>query len=123
MAKKKVVTKRKVAAKKKGRISAGTAVAIGAGLAAAGAGAYYFLGPKGKQHRGKAKALMMKMETEVEKKLKKAKKVSQPLYRNAVDTIAATYSKRYKEHAPEIKALAKKLKEGWKNTRNKSRSS
>jgi uncharacterized protein HemX len=121
--KKKIVTKRKVATKKKRGMSAGTAVAIGAGVAAVGAGAYYFLGPKGKQHRGKAKAWMTEMETDVEKKLKKAKSVTQPLYRDAVDTVAATYSKRYKEYAPEIKALAKKLKGEWKRTRNRIRRS
>lgn len=123
MANKKNVTKKKVVTKKKRRMSAGTAAAIGAGLAAAGAGAYYFLGPKGKQHRGKAKVWMTGMETEIEKKLKKARSVTQPLYRDTVDTIAATYSKRYKEHAPEIKALAKKLKAGWKSTRHKIRRS
>lgn len=119
MAKKKVVTKKKAATKKKSGMSVGRAAAIGAGVAAVSAGAYYFLGPKGKQHRGDAKVWMTKMEADVEKKLRKAKSVTGPLYRDAVDTIAATYSKRYKEHAPEIKALAKKLKTGWKNTRNK----
>ncbi|MFA5997921.1 MAG: hypothetical protein WC814_00790 [Candidatus Paceibacterota bacterium] len=117
------MTKKKVVKKKKSGMSVGTAAAIGAGVAAVSAGAYYFLGPKGKQHRGRAKVWMTKMETDIEKKLQKAKSVTQPLYRDAVDTIAATYSKRYKEHAPEIKALAKKLKAGWKNTRNKIHSS
>lgn len=117
------MTKKKIVKKKKNRMSAGKIVAIGAGVAAVGAGAYYFLGPKGKQHREKAKVWMTKMETDIEKKLQKTKSVTQPLYREAVDTIATTYSKRYKEHAPEIKALAKKLKAGWKSTRNKIRKS
>lgn len=37
----------------------------------------------------------------------------------AIGAGVAAYSKRYKEHAPEVKALAKKLKAGWKNARNK----
>ncbi|MFA5996459.1 MAG: hypothetical protein WC790_01925 [Candidatus Paceibacterota bacterium] len=123
MTKKKAVTKKKVVKKKKSGMSAGTAAAIGVGVAAVGAGAYYFLGPKGKQHREKAEVWMTKMETDIEKKLKKTKSVTLPLYREAIDTVAATYSKQYKEHAPEIKALAKKLKAGWKDTRNKTRSS
>jgi hypothetical protein len=113
--------KKKVVTKKKSRISVGSAAAIGAGVAAVGAGAYYFLGPKGKQHRGKAKVWMTEMETEVQKKLKKAKSVTQPLYQDAIDALSATYSKRYKEHASEINAFAKKLKGEWKNTRNKIR--
>ncbi len=112
------MAKKKVVKKKKSGISAGTVAAIGAGVAAASIGAYYFLGPKGKQHRGEAKAWMTKMKTDIEKKLQKAKSVTGPLYRDTVDTIAAAYSKRYKEHAPEVKALAKKLKAGWKNARN-----
>lgn len=113
------MAKKKIVKKKKSGMSAGAAAAIGAGVAAAGVGAYYFLGPKGKQHRGEAKAWMTKMETDIRKKLQKAKSVTGPLYRDAVDTIAAAYGKRYKEHAPEVKALAKKLKAGWKNARNK----
>ena len=95
-------------------------MAIGAGAVAAPP-ALITSWAEGAQHQKKAKVWMVKMETEVAKKLKNAKSVTQPLYREAVDTIAATYSKQYKEHVPEIKALAKKLKEGWKDTKNKAR--
>ena len=96
--------------------------AIGVGAAAVGAGAYYFLGPKGKQHQKKAKAWMAVMKIEVEKDLKKAKSVTEPLYHSAVDAIAATYSRQYKEHAGEINAFAKKLKEDWRGAQRKARS-
>ena len=117
------IEKKKVTPQKKGGMSAGKAVAIGAGVAAVGAGAYYFLGPKGKQHQKEAKVWIIEMEAEIEKKIKKAKEVTKPLYEKAIDTMAATYSKRYKEHASEISAFAKKLKGKWKSTQNKIRSS
>lgn len=117
------MTKKKIVTKKKSGMSAGKAVAIGASVAAVGVGAYYFLGPKGKQHQKKAKVWMTEMETEIEKKLKKAKEVTKPLYQEAIDTIAAAYNKRYKEHAGEINAFAKKLKGEWKSTQNKTRNS
>lgn len=107
-------------AKKKNRISAGEIVAISAGAAAAAAGAYYFLGPKGKKHQQKAKAAMGKMKIEVEKQLKKAKKVTGPLYQNAIDAAAAAYGKKYKEHAGEINAFAKKLKGEWRSVQKKA---
>lgn len=113
--------KKKIVTKKKGGMSAGKAAAIGMGVAAVGAGAYYFLGPKGKQHQKKTKVWMVNMETEVEKRLKKAKVVTQPLYQEAIDALATAYSKRYKEHANEINAFAKKLKGEWKNVQRTAR--
>lgn len=97
---------------KKG-MSKGGMVAVGAGLAAAGAGAYYLLGPNKKAHQKKAKALLEKMKKEVNAKAKSAKIMAKPMYDKAVDSMAATYSKQYKMHEGEIKALAKKLKGEW----------
>ncbi len=108
-------------AKKKSGMSVGKVAAIGAGVAAMGAGAYYLFGPKGKQHQKKAKVWMAEMKMEVQKKLKKVKSVTEPLYQNAVDAMAATYSKQYKEYAGEINAFAKKLKGEWKNVQHKVR--
>ncbi len=110
-----------MAKKKKSRVSAGRVAAIGAGIAAVGAGAYYLFGPKGRQHRGKAKAWMTEMEFEVEKRLKKAKRITAPLYQDTIDAMAAAYSKQYKEHAGEINAFAKKLKGEWKNAQRTAR--
>jgi len=38
-----------------------------------------------------------------------------------VDTLAETYSKQYKEHAPEIKAFAKHLKTSWKSVEKEAK--
>lgn len=108
-------------AKKKSEVSVGKVAIIGAGVAAVGAGAYYLLGPKGKQHQKKVKALMTEMKKGVEKELKKVKSVTEPLYQSAVDAMATTYSKQYKEHADEINAFAKKLKGEWKSVQQKAR--
>lgn len=115
MAAKKKVTKTK------GGSSAIKNTAIGAGLAGLAAGAYYFLGPNGKKHQKKATAWMVKMEKEAKKQVSKIKDVSGPAYAKAVDALAATYSKQYKEHAPELKAFAKHLKTQWQATKSKAK--
>ncbi|MDO8183746.1 MAG: hypothetical protein Q7T49_02060 [bacterium] len=96
--------------KKKSGMSVGKAVGLGVGVAAVGAGAYYLLGPKGKQHQKKASAWAAEMKKEIEKELKKVKNVTKPLYQDTVDTIAKTYSKKYKNYSGEINSFAKKLK-------------
>ncbi len=113
-----MANKNKATSKKGG---AGKAIAVGASVAAIGAGAYYFLGPKGKTHRKKAKVWMTKMEKEVEKKVKTIKKMSGPIYHQAVDALAENYSKEYKAHAAEIKAFANKLKSEWKGAEKKAK--
>jgi len=102
---------------KKSKVSVAKIAAVGAGVVALGAGAYYFLGPNGKKNQQKAKVWMTKMEKEVEGKMKKIKSATEPIYHKTVDTLAETYSKQYKEHAPEIKAFAKHLKTSWKNVK------
>jgi len=94
---------------KKG-ISVGKAVAIGAGVAAVGAGAYLLLGPKGKANQKKVGAWMADMKKEVGKEIKKAKNATAPVYHKVVDTVAKTYSKKYKDYSKEIAAFAKTLK-------------
>lgn len=101
---------------KKG-MSSGKKAAIGAGvvaLSAVGAGAYYFLGPDGKKNQKKALALVGKMKKEVISEVKKAKKLSGPVYGKAVDMVSKNYAKQYKAHAKDIKAIASKLKSEWK---------
>ena len=103
--------------KKNKKISEGKKVAIGAGIAAvtlASAGAYYLLGPNKKAHQKKARILMAKMKKELKSEIRKAKKLTMPLYHKAVDVIAENYSKQYKMHEKDIKAIAKKLKSEWK---------
>ncbi|MEO5635171.1 MAG: hypothetical protein ABIS26_02145 [Candidatus Paceibacterota bacterium] len=101
---------------KKG-MSKGQMMAVGgaaAVAAAAGAGAYYLMGPKGKTHQRKAKMMLIKMRKEAKQALSKAKDMTQPIYHNTVDALAAKYSKQYNIHEREIRALATKLKGEWK---------
>jgi hypothetical protein len=107
---------------KKNKISAGKIIATGAGVAILAAGAYYFLGPNGKKNQKKAKVWMTKMEKEAEGKVKKIKNATLPMYHKTIDTLVETYSKKYKEHAPEIKAFAKHLKSNWKGTKGEEKS-
>jgi len=112
--KKKAIAKKKIVAKKKTKFSTSTKAALGASVVAVGAGAYYFLGPKGKEHRGNAKVWMVEMEKDIEKKAGTIKKLSRPLYHEAVDALAKTYGKKYKAYTKEINAFAKNLKGEWK---------
>lgn len=104
-------------------MTVGKAVAIGVGVAATAAGAYYLFGPKGKAHQKKAKALVVKMKSELNKQIRKVKSASQPVYHSIVDAISKAYSKEYKEHIPEINALARELKGQWKSIQNKTKPS
>jgi len=103
--------------KKDKKMSEGEKVAIGVGVTAtalASAGAYYLLGPNKKTHQKKVRMLTAKIEKELNRKIKKAKKLTVPLYHKAVDVIAENYSKQYKMHEKDTKTIAKKLKSEWK---------
>ncbi len=102
---------------KKGMSKSGK-MALGAGvvaLSAVGAGAYYLLGPDGKKNQKKALVLVAKMKKEVTSEIKKAKKLSGPIYNKAVDIVSKNYAKQYKAHEKDIKAIASKLKKEWKD--------
>lgn len=109
--------------KKKG-MSRGQMMAVGGAAAAAvaaGAGAYYLMGPKGKAHQKKAKMMLEKMKKEAKQTIGKAKDMTQPLYHNTIDALAAKYSKEYNTHEKEIRALATKLKGEWKKNSTKAK--
>lgn len=91
------------------------AVAVGASAAALGAAAYYLFGPHGKQHRTKAKGWMIKMKGEVVERLEDLKEVSEPVYNQVVEAVAAKYAKESKTGKKEILALAQDLKKGWRS--------
>ncbi|MCX6762974.1 MAG: hypothetical protein NT093_04325 [Candidatus Moranbacteria bacterium] len=88
---------------------------IGASLAGLAATAYFFFGPKGKKHRQHAKAWAIKMKGEVVEKLEKAREITEPVYREIIDTVAKEYKKGKKASQPEIAALAEDLKKHWKS--------
>jgi hypothetical protein len=102
--------------KKNTKMSGKKKVAVGAGIVALAGGAYYLLGPNAKAHQKKASELMAKMKKEITSEIKKAKKLSTPLYHKAVNIVAKNYAKQYKMHEKDIKAIAQKLKSEWKGT-------
>ncbi|HUD08541.1 MAG TPA: hypothetical protein VMQ48_00425 [Candidatus Saccharimonadales bacterium] len=87
---------------------------IGASLAGLAATAYFFFGPKGKKRREHAKAWAIKMKGEVVEKLEKAREITEPIYREIIDSVARDYKKGKKASQPEIAALAADLKKHWK---------
>ncbi len=100
--------------KKKG-ISKSKMAVVGAGIAAIGAGAYYLMGPNDKAHQKKTAMLMTKIKKEVQSEIKKAEKVTTPLYHKVVDSVSKNYTKQHKAHEKDIKAFTKKLKSEWKS--------
>jgi len=88
---------------------------IGTSLAGLAATAYFFFGPKGKKHRQHAASWAIKMKGEVVEKLEKAREITEPIYREIIDTVAKEYKKGKKASQPEIEALARDLKKHWKS--------
>lgn len=86
---------------------------IGASIAGLAAAAYFFLGPKGKQNQKHAKAWAIKMKGDVVEKLEMAKEISEPVYKEIIDSVAAEYVKGKKASDAEIKSLAQDLKKHW----------
>ena len=86
---------------------------LGASLAGLAAG-YFFLGPKGKKHQKHAKAWAIKMKGDVVEKLEMAREVSEPVYHEIIDSVAAEYIRGMKAGHEEINALAQDLKKHWK---------
>ena len=88
---------------------------IGASLAGLAATAYFFVGPKGKKRREHAKAWAIKMKGEVVEKLEAAREITEPVYREIIDTVAKDYKKGRKASQPEIESLAQDLKKHWRS--------
>jgi len=86
---------------------------LGASIAGVAA-AYFFLGPKGKNHQKQLRAWAIKMKGDVVEKLETAREVSEPVYREIVDSVAAEYEKGMKAGHEEISVLAEDLKKHWK---------
>jgi len=101
---------------KSGKSESNTAkiVAVGASVAALAATAYFFLGPDGKKHQKHAKAWAIKMKGEIVEKLEMVREISQPVYNEIVDSVAAEYAKTMKGDHAEVRQLANDLKKHWK---------
>ncbi len=96
-------------------------VALGASLAVLAATAYFFLGPKGKKHQRHAKAWAIKMKGDIVEKLERTRDISEPVYHEIIDSVAAEYKKGMKAGHEEINALAQDLKKHWKTISNSAR--
>lgn len=105
---------KKTANKNNAKLSTSAMVAIGAGVAALAAGGYYFFGPEGKKNRGKMKGWMIKMKGEVIEKMENAKELTQSVYDQIIDGVAANYLKNTNINAADVKALVSRLKRDWK---------
>jgi hypothetical protein len=101
--------------KKMTKSGAAKLAVVGASLAGLAATAYFFFGPKGKKNRQQAKAWAIKMKGEVVEKLETAREITEPVYREIIDTVAKEYKKGKKASQPEIEALAADLKKHWKS--------
>jgi hypothetical protein len=100
--------------KKTAKPSAVKLAVIGASLAGLAATAYFFFGPKGKKNRQHVKAWAIKMKGDVVEKLEAAREITEPIYREIIDTVAKDYKKGKKASQPEIEALAQDLKKHWR---------
>src|SRR5574344_1193766 len=98
---------------KKGKSGASGAVALGASLAGLAASAYFLFTEDGKKAQKQAKAWAIKMKGDVIEKLENAREVSEPIYHQIIDTVAAKHEKIKKNGPKEVKELAKDLKKHW----------
>jgi hypothetical protein len=87
----------------------------GASVAALAATAYFFFGPNGKKNQKHAKAWAIKMKAEVIEKLEAAKEITQPIYQDIIESVAAEYKKGKTASLQEIDELAADLKKHWKS--------
>jgi len=92
----------------------GKLAVLGASVAALAATTYFFWGPEGKKHQKKLKGWMIRMKGEVVEKLENAREITEPMYRQIVDSVATGYVKGGKISRKEIEALVKDLKKHWK---------
>jgi len=97
-----------------GGMSAGKVVAIGAGVAALAAASYYFFGPEGQKNRKSIKGWMIKMKGEIVDKMEDAQEVTEAVYHQIVDTVAANYLKGGKAASSEVAAFVNVLKKQWR---------
>ena len=97
----------------KGKTIATGVVALGASLAGLAASTYFLLSEEGKKSQKQAKAWAIKMKGDVIEKLENAREVSEPVYHQIIDTVAAKHEKLKKNGPKEVKELAKDLKKHW----------
>jgi hypothetical protein len=83
-------------------------------LAGLAASAYFLMGPNAKKNQKHAKAWAIKMKGDVVEKLEAARSVTEPIYHEIINSVAAKHEKGKKTTPEEIMELAKELKKHWK---------
>jgi len=100
------------------KLKTGAAMGIGAGLAAAAIGAalgsYLLTGDRVAKTKKVLKGWMLKAKGELLEQLENAGEVGEDMYNQAVDQIAAKYSKMTGIAQDEVDEMAKELKKQWK---------
>jgi len=100
------------------KLKTGAAMGIGAGLAAAAIGAalgsYLLTGDRAAKTKKVLKGWMLKAKGELLEQLENAGEVGEDMYNQAVDQIAAKYSKMAGVAQDEVDEMAKELKKQWK---------
>src|SRR4051812_3745764 len=90
-------------------------LAVGAGIAALATATYYFFGPKGERHRDELKGWMIRMKGEIIERIEDAKELTEPIYREIIDSVASTYAATSKVTKEELSDFADRLKAQWKD--------
>lgn len=86
---------------------------LGASLAGLAA-AYFFIRPNSKKYIENTKSWVIKMKGDVVERLEQAREISESIYNEIIDSVAARYEKELKSSPEEVKALAKDLKTHWR---------
>jgi len=94
---------------------------IGASVAGLAAATYFLFGPKGKKNQKHLKAWAIKMKGEVVEKLEMARDISESVYHEIIDSVAAEFKKGNKAGHEEINELAQDLKKHWKTISNSAK--
>lgn len=100
------------------KLKTSTAVGLGAGLAAAAVagalGSYLLTGSRAAKTKRVLKGWMLKAKGELLEQLEKAGDVGEEMYNDAVDKMAAKYSKMSGVTQKEVDEMAAELKKQWK---------
>lgn len=101
-----------------GKLKTATAMGLGAGLAATAVGAalgsYLLTGKRATKTKKVLKGWMLKAKGELLEQLEKAGEIGEEMYYQAVDQIAAKYSKMSGVAQNEVDDMAKELKKQWR---------
>ncbi|KKU80602.1 MAG: hypothetical protein UY07_C0039G0005 [Parcubacteria group bacterium GW2011_GWA1_47_8] len=104
-----------MAKEKSSKGSAGTIITIGAGIAALTAAAYVMFGPEGKKNRKKITGWAVKMKGEIIEKLESAKEITEPVYHQIVNTVAAKYGKLKNINQEDLENTVEEIRKQWKH--------